>query len=589
MLVAVLSLLGATASISATDTFSGRILWLDDAAARLTVADVLEIDEGDWSSFRSGLSTQPPAVHWLRLDLETDEQVFLDFFGGWKSVEVWTVEPDGVLLSRGVSSESLPLAARPEPSADLVIPLPAGLTRLAVARLETSSYGPSNPDWLGARVVPASERARQLRSFYVLNGVYSGIVLAVVIYALFLFVATRFRTYLLYVFYSGCFGLTWIAESGFGFEFLWPTLPGFQQQSSYLFPALAAFCGTWFGRTFLDSKRFSPKLDRALAILQVAVLVSVACFFAGLRVMAEVSLGVLALAIVAVMAPVVMRGLRAGFKPAQIFLFANGPLMFFVVLYTLGYFGWLERTFLVEHGAQVSSALEKVILAFGLASRMNLLEEGKLRSDRASRRSLQKQVEERTQDLEGARKKLEVTNNALVEVNLQLAELSTVDGLTGVANRRQFDAVLQTEWARCNRHQASLCLLLADVDLFKQFNDSQGHLAGDDCLVKVAQALESHCQRAGDLVARYGGEEFAVILPATESEESEKLADLLRLEIESLSIEHQASEISDVVTISIGSASMVPSADTTPLDLIRSADRALYQAKRSGRNRVAAA
>ena len=564
-------------------------LWLDDSDAGLTLEQVRALPLEQWSVSREGFSAKPPAVHWVRLVPNNSEDLFFRFYGGWKSVDLWTVLPARPPTERGYVSESMTLGNRPIPAADLTLKIEAARGNLILGRVATSSTGPSNPQWFGLEVENQQERSTRLRAYYVLNGVYAGIVFAVVSYTFFLFLATRYWTYLLYVLYAGSFGLTWISESGFGFEFLWGMAPQFQNSSDFLFPALSAFFGSWFGRSFLDAERHAPRADQVLRMLQVAVLISMAFSFIGMGGIAEGLLGLTSLAILVAMLPVVFAGLKAGYRPARIFLFANVPLMFFVGLYTLGYFGLLEKTFLVEHGAQMASAIEKVLLAFGVASRMNLLKEDKLEADRALRRSLEDEVEERTQDLEAARAKLQETNSALVEVNHRLAELSTVDGLTGVANRRHFDTLLQTEWARCFRHQASLSLLLADVDHFKQYNDNKGHLEGDECLVRVAEELLTHCRRAGDVVARYGGEEFAIILPATDPGEADAFADRLRQGIEDLAIDHAGSAVSSVVTVSVGSATVVPSAEQTPLDLVRAADRALYEAKRRGRNRVAVA
>ncbi|VBB08864.1 nucleotide cyclase [Lucifera butyrica] len=167
-----------------------------------------------------------------------------------------------------------------------------------------------------------------------------------------------------------------------------------------------------------------------------------------------------------------------------------------------------------------------------------------------------------------------------------LEKLSLVDGLTGLANRRYFDEVLDKEWRRALRNGDNLSIILLDVDFFKKYNDHYGHLAGDDCLRQVGNVLKDSVKRAGDLAARYGGEEFAVILPSTPWEGAFIIAEKMRRNIESLQIAHQVSEVSSYVTISVGVASLKPEMDMIPDILIRNADDALYQAKRNGRNKV---
>lgn len=169
-------------------------------------------------------------------------------------------------------------------------------------------------------------------------------------------------------------------------------------------------------------------------------------------------------------------------------------------------------------------------------------------------------------------------------VNQELEQLVIEDGLTKLANRRQFDRVLEHEWNRCRREEIPLSLFLLDIDYFKQYNDHYGHLAGDFCLQQVAQVLQNVIQRSTDLVARYGGEEFAVILPNTDIDGSIHLAEKIRQEVEALKVDHLESGVSSYVTISIGVASLIPIEYLTPKTLVFEADQALYKAKNNGRN-----
>jgi len=186
----------------------------------------------------------------------------------------------------------------------------------------------------------------------------------------------------------------------------------------------------------------------------------------------------------------------------------------------------------------------------------------------------------------------------LHDANVQLTMLASLDGLTGIANRRAFDDRFAQEWNRATRGASPLALAIIDIDHFKQFNDRYGHHAGDHALVSVAQALAGGMHRAADLVARFGGEEFVVLLPHTDLEGAAHLAEQLRLAVAGLAIQHQDSRWS-VVTVSIGVAACVPaapSAATPPVPaaaedrflLLTAADRALYQAKMAGRNCVEA-
>jgi diguanylate cyclase (GGDEF)-like protein len=163
--------------------------------------------------------------------------------------------------------------------------------------------------------------------------------------------------------------------------------------------------------------------------------------------------------------------------------------------------------------------------------------------------------------------------------------LSTTDGLTGLANRRYFDEMLEMEWRRAARQNLPLAAAMIDVDLFKNYNDHYGHQAGDECLRQVAGVLSRLVGRAGDLVARYGGEEFVFIGPATGGDNALDLAESIRAALEDLALPHAQSPLG-IVTVSIGVAAMIPADGQTPFGLLQQADEALYLAKHRGRNRV---
>ena len=177
--------------------------------------------------------------------------------------------------------------------------------------------------------------------------------------------------------------------------------------------------------------------------------------------------------------------------------------------------------------------------------------------------------------------------NELSEANRKLERLSMRDALTGIANRRQFDACLAETWARLGRDGAPLALLLADADWFKALNDAAGHLRGDECLRQLARICERFVQGEHGLVARYGGEEFVLLLPGHTLDAAIAQADALRRAVVQQALAHPASPLAPHVTISVGVAVLVPSAEGSPEQLVAAADRALYEAKTSGRNRVA--
>ena len=182
-------------------------------------------------------------------------------------------------------------------------------------------------------------------------------------------------------------------------------------------------------------------------------------------------------------------------------------------------------------------------------------------------------------------KRRQQAEEALKAANEKLQKLVSLDSLTGIANRRHFDEYLQREWLRSARENLPLSLIMGDIDYFKFYNDTYGHLAGDDCLKQVAKAIRNTVKRPADLVARYGGEELAVILPNTNIYGAMRVARNIQIELKKLKIPHRSSPISNYITLSIGICSLVAIYQQPSYFLIEGADKALYEAKKQGRDR----
>lgn len=228
---------------------------------------------------------------------------------------------------------------------------------------------------------------------------------------------------------------------------------------------------------------------------------------------------------------------------------------------------------LPETGEDEIGRLGRAVTLFRSTSLESLAREGELRAKQLELERYQAELETKAAELERANKKL--------------AKLSKIDGLTGIANRREFDTVLAKEWSRMQRQKAPLALIMLDVDHFKQFNDRFGHQLGDDCLRLVGAVLNDSVHRASDLCARYGGEEFCVLVPNALLNEAFHLAEKIRCAIAQSSIELPKEARAVTVTVSLGVASFIPSDEQLPSDLIRFADEALYHAKQNGRNQTA--
>jgi len=247
----------------------------------------------------------------------------------------------------------------------------------------------------------------------------------------------------------------------------------------------------------------------------------------------------------------------------------------------------LEETVVLEipevefrrHIAPNAASLMELLRIFSERSRRDLV---LLAEDNAKLAAYADEVERSNQALTEIRRQL-------LEKNRLLERISALDSLTGIANRRRFDAVLRHEWRRASRDGEPLSLVFCDIDDFKRFNDTYGHQAGDECLVRVAHSMQAALNRPADLAARYGGEEFVALLVDTEIEGARLLAERMRERVERLHVEHRASTVAPVLTVSLGVATLVPGAGLRPEDLVEHADRALYAAKQAGRNRVAMA
>jgi diguanylate cyclase (GGDEF)-like protein len=180
-----------------------------------------------------------------------------------------------------------------------------------------------------------------------------------------------------------------------------------------------------------------------------------------------------------------------------------------------------------------------------------------------------------------------IRNHLELKKNRDLLEnLSTLDGLTNIPNRRRFDEIFTLEWRRAARSNHPLSLLFIDIDHFKNYNDHYGHLAGDDCLKAVSRVLQSSLGRTADFVARFGGEEFIILLPDTGEGGCRHLAEAIRVAVENLRIEHLASPLTPHLTVSVGAVTCMKVSGYQQADLLDAADQQLYQAKQEGRNRI---
>lgn len=203
-----------------------------------------------------------------------------------------------------------------------------------------------------------------------------------------------------------------------------------------------------------------------------------------------------------------------------------------------------------------------------------------------AKQELERKVEERTQRLSDTVDNLIQSQEALEKANRQLHDIANRDGLTRIANRRSLDAAFDKALENTRNNQIPLTFILVDIDFFKRYNDHYGHQEGDRCLQQIAKTLAQRAKRQGEVAARYGGEEFALLLPGVSADEAQLLAQQVLSDITRLSIPHAMSEAGDVVSASLGVASVIPSEQTDVKNIVQWADQALYASKNNGRNQA---
>ncbi|MBB5019374.1 diguanylate cyclase [Chitinivorax tropicus] len=411
----------------------------------------------------------------------------------------------------------------------------------------------------------------------VLAGMLFGGLLVLVLYNLFIFASIRDTSYLYFVSFTGASGLMLLVASG-----VLTTLTGWESKpwQPILVPALLGLALTGavnFIRRFLLLDEHQPLLDQLARVVWWSAAALALIALTGEQTV-TMSIGFTLTSLTTVLA--VLAAVKARLQiayPARLFLL--GWLVFSVAMLThamqiIGVFPqWLTQF----PALQLGIGLQAILLSFALAHRYKSLSEDHKRNSLEQNTVLEIRVQERTKALDEAMRKLS-------EANHQLKALNFTDGLTGVRNRKFFDARVVKEWSRARRGTYNLTLAILDIDHFKKINDTYGHQAGDQVLKEVAAAVQSCLKRPCDFLARYGGEEFVVILPLTEGRGAQQLCEVIRKRIADKKITFKQHAIQ--VTISIGLCTAVPLETQRYETMLRAADDALYRAKRGGRNRV---
>lgn len=532
-------------------------------------------------------------AYWFRLDIDniagSQTTALLEIaYPVLDHIEVYSFV-GGNPVSRLVMGDKYPFRERPVYHRNFVIPLdlpPDQLVTVLLRVRSTSSMQVPMTLW-SPDTFHAEEQARSL-----FEGLYYGIVLVMVLYNLFVYLAVGERSFLYYIGYITAMPLFLASLHGVAFQYLWPDATWWNDQAIIVFLNLVVVFGGIFSMRFISVLPSThPVLSRVtILVVSVAGLLALAGLLVPYRYMILPTIGLAFIGCTGMLLLSIVRWMK-GDPAARYYGVAWVFMLFGGIVLALSKFTVLPRNLVTENATQVGSAIGVILLSLALADRLNrekkrnfeaqrqlLVEERKVRL--AQEKSLQIQQDANTL----LEQRVEERTRDLATLNERLRELNATDALTGLKNRGYFDRAFQTLSVGAFRFGQPLSLLIIDIDRFKQFNDTYGHLVGDDCLRMVAQGIRQYVTRPQDLAARYGGEEFVVILPDTPEEGAVQVAEKIRREIEGT--DFRVSDTTVRLTISIGVCSLTPDQADATRELFRRADEALYAAKAQGRNRV---
>lgn len=503
---------------------------------------------------------------WLRLALQSDAQQTRVWrlelnYASLDEVRLYDMCADGVRESR--SGDTVPYAQRSVGHRNPVfeITLQPGEQRMLYLRVD--SRGSMT---LSGALMSSRDFEQHSQNGYLAHAIYFGVLIALGLYNLLLFLALRERPFLNYVLFMFAFALSVLSLNGLGAQYLWSEAAPWSNRMLPVSLTTAALLSVVFARSFLDTRQWLPRWDKGLLMLSIAIGAAV---LASVLLPLQRALQLMSLTgLIATLTLLVTSFVCIGYRVPGARLFALAWLMLTgAVLLALRNFALIPSNFITLYAMQIGSGLEMILLSFALAARFNEHKRQREAALQLNEQVLAQRVTERTQALEQA--------------NQRLSELALQDPLSGLANRTALQLHLDQALARSQRRHELLALMLIDLDGFKPINDRHGHGFGDQVLTEIAQRLRQYI-RDGDLPARLGGDEFVVVCENVHSADDAQY--LARRLLEGLDTPMHLEDRSVRVGASIGIA--LSQGDDDATRLIRSADAAMYRAKAEGRNRV---
>ena len=503
----------------------------------------------------------------------------------------------GQVLAHHRGGDLVPFSEWPIPHRHPVFPLHLEAGKHYELWIQVRSGGPTRAQFSLWEPAPFWRSAQQ---DVFLMGLFFGLLATIATYYVFLFTWLRERRFLYFFGFCLFTALTMAGLHGYSYQFLWPNAPAWQNRAPLVFTSLLILCACFFVIDYLGLTKDNRIRKLLLGAGGSAALYAILQWWidytwAGYALLCLLLVGLLLVSYASIRR-IRQHGLSGWYFAAGWLAF--GISAFLLVLDEIGY---SPGSVIAGYTVHIGVAILILLLSFGLAARMrderNLAlraqaaslhhqaqatreQERALRIERDAKQHLEQRIVERTRDLQRAM-------NELSDANAQLREISTIDGLTGVKNRRHFDERLVTDLKQARREGTSLALLLIDLDHFKTVNDLYGHLAGVESLKRLTRVLTATASRPLDTVARYGGEEFVVLLPNTQPSGAVSIAERIRTAVQDGPIDWNGQSIRLSVSVGVALSTQVPTADSD--QLIEYADKALYEAKAAGRNRVACA